>query len=298
LQPLSPRLLQHHISLFADDVVLFIHPVVEDINVTLDILQLFGEVSGLYNNNQKSNVYPIRCQEDDLEVVNHFWPCQIAGFHGKYLGLPLSLHKLKREQAHPIVDKIATQLPRWKADLLIKAGRRVLVQSIIIGMFIYIAMVVDSPSSTVKDIDRIRKGFLWHGRKEVRGHCLVAWEQVCRPLELRGLDIFSINELGWALKMRWAWLQKIEPYRPWASLPFHVPRKNREFLKVAMHSEVGNGASTLFWSDRWIGGQRVADVAPRLLEIILEEWLTRGEAIRDNLWINEMTYVGDCRLEP
>lgn len=69
LQPLSSRLLQHRISLFADDVVLFIHPVAEDINVTLDILQLFGEASGLYNNNQKSNVYPIRYQDDDLEVV-------------------------------------------------------------------------------------------------------------------------------------------------------------------------------------------------------------------------------------
>jgi hypothetical protein len=31
-----------------------------------------------------------------------------------------------------------------------------------------------------------------------------------------------------------------------------------------MQSEVGNGASTLFWSDRWIAGQRVADIAPRL----------------------------------
>jgi hypothetical protein len=226
LQPLSSRLLQHRISLFADDVVLFIHLVGEDINVTLDILQLFGGASGLYNNNQKSNVYPIRCHEEDLEVVHHFWPCQIAGFPCKYLGLPLSLHKLKKEQAQPIVVKIANQLPRWKADLLTKAGRRVLVQSVMTGMLIYIAMAVDLPSSTVKDIDRIRKGFLWRGRKEVRGHCLVAWEKVCRPLELGGLGIFSIYELGWALKMRWALLQKTEPNRPWASLPLHVPRKN------------------------------------------------------------------------
>jgi hypothetical protein len=107
------------VSPSADDVVLFIHPVVEDINVALDILQLFGEASGLYNNNQKSNVYPIRCHEDDLEIVQQFWPCEISGFPCKYLGLPLSLHKLTREQAQPIVDKIANQLPGWLGGKLI-----------------------------------------------------------------------------------------------------------------------------------------------------------------------------------
>jgi hypothetical protein len=58
------------------------------------------------------------------------------------------------------VDKIANQLLGWKYDLLTKAGRSVLVQSVMTGMLIYIAMVVDLPSSTMKDIDKIRKSSL------------------------------------------------------------------------------------------------------------------------------------------
>jgi hypothetical protein len=77
LQPLSSRWLQHLVSLYADDVVLFIHPVAEDINIVSDILHLFGEVSGLFNNNQKSCVYLIRCHKDNLEAIQHFWPCEI-----------------------------------------------------------------------------------------------------------------------------------------------------------------------------------------------------------------------------
>jgi len=42
LQPLASRALQQRISLYADDVVIFLHPAAEDIGVTLDILQLFG----------------------------------------------------------------------------------------------------------------------------------------------------------------------------------------------------------------------------------------------------------------
>jgi hypothetical protein len=44
----------------------------EDINMVSDILHLCGEASGLYNNNQKSCVYPIRCHEDNLEAIQHF----------------------------------------------------------------------------------------------------------------------------------------------------------------------------------------------------------------------------------
>jgi hypothetical protein len=124
------------------------------------------------------------------------------------------LHKLKREQVQLIVDKIANQLPGWKVDLLTKAGSSVMVQSVLTGMLIYIAMAVDLPSTTIKGIDKIRKGFIWHGRKNVMGgHCVVAWGRVCRPRELGGLGILNITELGWALKMRWAWLQKTEPNR-------------------------------------------------------------------------------------
>ena len=65
LQPLSSRALQHRISLYVDDVVLFLRSEANDISITMDILSLFGEASGLKTNVQKSNVFPIRCQEED-----------------------------------------------------------------------------------------------------------------------------------------------------------------------------------------------------------------------------------------
>jgi len=38
-----------------------------------------------------------------------------------------------------------------------------------------------------------------------------------------GLGISDLKTLGWALRMRWFWLQKTEPDRPWADLTIHVP---------------------------------------------------------------------------
>jgi hypothetical protein len=155
----------------------------------------------------------------------------------------------------PIVDRIADQLPGWKADLMTRAGRKVQVQPVLTGMLIYLAMAVNIPPWAIKAIDKIRRGFLWRGRKEARGgHCLVAWGRVCRPLQLGGLGISSLKELIWALHMRWLWLQKTEPNRPWCSLPIQVPDKARAFFSMVLTSKVGNGANTLFWTDKWIHG--------------------------------------------
>jgi hypothetical protein len=50
LMPLSRRSLQHRISIYADDMVLFLRPEAEDISLTMGILNLFGEATGLKKN--------------------------------------------------------------------------------------------------------------------------------------------------------------------------------------------------------------------------------------------------------
>jgi hypothetical protein len=101
LQPLARRALQHQISLYADDVVLFLCPEAADIAITMDILRLFAVASGLETNLQKSNVLPIRCEDHNLEVIQQQLPCVVADFLCKYLGLPLTLKKLKKSTYNP-----------------------------------------------------------------------------------------------------------------------------------------------------------------------------------------------------
>jgi hypothetical protein len=96
----------------------------------------------------------------------------------------------------------------------------------------------------------------------------VAWVRVCRPVEMGGLGICSLKELGWALRMRWLWLAKVEPGKPWAGLPMHFLSNVESFFDAAIHTEIGNGCSTLFWEDRWIHGRNVMDIALKLLLVV------------------------------
>ena len=113
-----------------------------------------------------------------------------------------------------------------------------------------------SAPQALKAIDKIRRGFIWRGRKDVRGdHCLVAWPKVTRPCFLGGLGISHFQFLGWALRMRWLWLQKNEPEKAWAFLPIKAAPQVKAFFAAAVVTVVGNGKNTLFWTDRWMAGQ-------------------------------------------
>jgi hypothetical protein len=128
------------VSLYADDVAIFLQPSVADIEVILDILWLFGQASGHQTNIQKSSVLPIHCLDNDRGIIQSHLPCQIVDFPCKYLGVPLSLQRLTKAQIQPIIDKIAHQLPSWKVDLLTKAGWKILVQFVLTSMIVYLAI--------------------------------------------------------------------------------------------------------------------------------------------------------------
>ncbi|CAO2038521.1 unnamed protein product [Urochloa humidicola] len=279
LQPLARRAL-HRVSLYADDVVLFLKPSTEDIGITLEILELFGNASGLKTNIQKSSVLPIQGDQQDKDILQLHLPCQLLDFPCKYLGAPLSLHKLTKEQIQPIIDRIADQLPGWKADLLTRAGRKILVQFVLTSMLIYLFMAVEFPPWAIKAIDKIRRGFLWKGRKDAKGgHCLLAWPKVTRP-----------PGLGWALRMRWLWLQKTQPDKTWAFLPIEVHQSVKSFFSVAITSEVGNGRNTIFWTDRWVHGKSLEKLVPHLFGAIPTRARKRTvhEALTDMRWVTDI----------
>jgi hypothetical protein len=68
----------------------------------VSLLQLFGDASGLRTNVQKSSVYPIRCGDYDLVVLQNMLPCELAEFPCRYMGLPLAIKKFSKTQVQPI----------------------------------------------------------------------------------------------------------------------------------------------------------------------------------------------------
>jgi hypothetical protein len=101
LQPLASKPLRHRIPIYADGVVLFMRPLDSDINLSMDLIKLFGKASGLKTNVQKSSVVPIQCSEADIVTIQNLLPCEVQDFPCKYLGVPLSIKKLAKISFSP-----------------------------------------------------------------------------------------------------------------------------------------------------------------------------------------------------
>ena len=131
LEPLARTSMKQRLSIFADDVVVFIKPKLVELEACKNILDLFGEAFGLRINMMKSTALPIRCNEEEITMACEELGCQKGAFPIKYLGLPLTLRKQSASQLQYLVDQMANCLPKWKAALMPKSGRLTLVQSVL-----------------------------------------------------------------------------------------------------------------------------------------------------------------------
>lgn len=101
----------------------------------------------------------------------------------------------------------------------------------------------------------------------------------------------SLAVWGWALKMRWSWLQKTEPNRPWTFFPIQVHECVHAFFSMAIVTEIGDGAHILFWKDRWLQGRQIADLTPYLFAAVPKRRLNRRtvrEALTNYFWIHDI----------
>jgi hypothetical protein len=72
----------------------------------------------------------------------------------------------------------------------------------------------------LEEINKWMWAFFWVGKDEVQGgHCLVAWRSICKPKKFGGLGVRDLRLQGLALRVRWHWLRRTDPERPWQGLP-------------------------------------------------------------------------------
>ena len=167
-----------------------------------------------------------------------------------YVGIPLSLQRLRHADEQPLVDAIAARIPTWKAGLLSNVGRTLLTKVTLSAIPVHLSIASCLSKWVVNQIDKRRRAFLWAGTSSVAGgKCKVAWPIVCRPSGLGGLGVLDLHFFGFALRLRWEWLARTSSSAGWASLPHRSEKIVATMAGASMTVSVGNGCSARFWSD-------------------------------------------------
>ena len=290
LHPLPGHFFKSRISLYADDAVIFLQPSAHDVNNLAALLHNFGEVTGLMTNVEKSSVTPIRCADIDLNGILTNFPAALSQFPIKYLGLPLSLGRLRRIDLQPYIDKVASRLNPWKSKFLNRAGCEALVKSVLTALPVFLLTVIRVDKAILKAFDKLRRSMLWAASDKVSGgKCKVGWTKVCRPKKLGGLGILDLEKFSRALRLRWLWLEWDAPDKPWVGLETPNNAADKELFNAATEVTIGDGMTAHFWTSSWLNGMAPMSIAPKIFEASKKKNRRVQNALTNLNWVADIS---------
>jgi hypothetical protein len=96
-----------------------------------------------------------RAHPDDPPMPDWFlsFPC-------KYLGVPLSIYRLRKNDELPLIEAVATRIPYWKGGMLNLAGRATLTAVTLSAIPVHLSIAVCLSPWAIEAIDRRKRGFL------------------------------------------------------------------------------------------------------------------------------------------
>ncbi|PNX78963.1 ribonuclease H, partial [Trifolium pratense] len=261
--------------LFADDCFLFCRSNLDETRHLMNILKTYGEAAGQEINLTKSEVFFSRnisfaAQEDLSRImgVRH-----VLGT-GNYLGLPSMIGRKKKVIFSYIKDRIWKRINSWRGRALSKAGKEVMIKSVLQAIPSYVMSIYLLPESTIQEIERMINSFWWGGGAKNKGIKWLAWDRMTYSKALGGMGFRDFHHFNLAMIAKQGWNIMTKPhtlmaqiykarYFPKSSLfeaqlghnPSYAWRgiwKSRQVLMNGCRWSIGNGANIKVMSDPWL----------------------------------------------
>ena len=149
--------------MFADDFIIFCKANPATLKLPMDAFHEFTLSSGLIANLEKSNmVFGGECTQLQQECLN------ITGLTEghlpfRYLGVPIIASRLTKGECSMLAEKIIGRIQMWVTRHISYAGRLVLVNTVLFGMFCFWAQIFILPQEVLNQVMKMCRNFLWGG---------------------------------------------------------------------------------------------------------------------------------------
>lgn len=157
---------EHRVSLYADDLLLYATDPATAIPAIISILGEFGTFSGYKLNLAKSECFPINRSVSDLQHLNVPFHISHSGF--KYLGIDItrSISSLFSANFTPQLNKVRLDFQRWGSLPLTLAGKINTVKMNILPRFLYLfqSIPIFLPKSFFHSLSKLITSFIWAGK--------------------------------------------------------------------------------------------------------------------------------------
>ncbi|RVW90756.1 Transposon TX1 uncharacterized 149 kDa protein [Vitis vinifera] len=310
---------------FADNTIFFSNSREEELQTLKSLLLVFGHISGLKVNLNKSSIYGINLDQAHLSRLAEMLDCKASGWPILYLGLPLGGNPKACGFWDPVVERISSRLDGWQKTYLSFGGRITLIQSCLTHLPSYFLSLFKIPASVAAKIERLQRDFLWSGVGEGKRDHLVRWDVVCKPKTIGGLGLGNISWRNLALLGKWLWRYPREGSALWHQVilsiygshsngwdantlvrwshrcPWKAIAQVFQGFSLITRYVVGNGERIRFWEDLWWGDQPLGIQYPRLFRVVVDKNISISSVLgpsRPFLWnLNFRRNLSDSEIE-
>lgn len=189
------------------------------------------------------------------------------------MGLPAHIGRSRTEVFLYLKDRLWERVKGWNEKKLSKAGKEVLIKSILQAIRTYVMSCFRLPNSIIDEAEKIIRKFWW-GSKVSRGISWMSWARLCTPKKEGGMGFRDLASFNLALLTKQAWrifhnpellLSRIMKARYFPRSSFLLadlgerPSQTwrsilgaRPYLEMGLRRRIGNGLTSAIWGDAWL----------------------------------------------
>ncbi len=220
LEPLAPKVHQspniiptaikstiHQISLYADDLLLFISEVSQSLPHIFSLFTEFSRISGYKINWQKSALLPLKGNKENLTQVN------IPTLNKfKYLGIVIfpNLENTVENNYMECLDKIRTKLEKWMSKPISFGGRISIIKMMILPLINFLSSMLplNPPKGYWDKLHSLISEFIWNRKPPRIKLETLQKEKSAGGWGLPNFKIYHWSFILWTIK---AWLDPSNP---------------------------------------------------------------------------------------
>nr|TKR85207.1 hypothetical protein D5086_0000250130 [Populus alba] len=196
----------------------------------------FGEILGLQINVSKSSIYFGGVSDSIRHSILANTGFAEGSFPFRYLGVPLSPHRLLASQFSPLLHKLESAVNGWLGRNLSYAGRAELLKSVLYGMVQFWLNIFPFPEVVIKHVTSICRNFLWTGNTLQSKSALVKWHTVCLPKSEGGLGFFDFKARNNSFLAKLIWNIHLKSDSIWINWVHQYYLQSSSIWDITAHS--------------------------------------------------------------
>lgn len=275
--------------LFADDCFLFFRATNREVATMKAILATYEVASGQAINYAKSEVnFSWNVGHADRETLAAELGVQAAIGAGRYLGVPSMVGRSKKSTFAYLKDRVWQRISSWSGRSLSKAGKEVMIKSVLQSIPSYVMSTYLIPPSVCDEIEKMMNSYWWGSSGDAtKGIRWMSWERLSTPKSQGGMGFRHLHAFKFAMLGKQAWKLLTQPDLLVTKL-----------LKVRW--KIGNGASIRVWEENWIlsstpmrlgAPENEALLGLRVKDLIMQDQCTWNTPLIREVFSNEVASV-------